>query len=439
MAIEVTMPKLSDTMEDGKILRWLKKTGERVAKGDVLAEVETDKADMELEADQDGVLDKILVEEGSSAAVGDVIAVLSRGDGGADADGDGGRAASAAKPKREGDGDEDGPASTAKSESKDEDEDAAAGSDSPEPARARSESRPRPPGPRPRGAAGGTDGRGSQEADGAKPRLRAASTPAPRESAAASPQPEERPQEQEAKGDAAPPSVRRGREGRREELSNVRRTVARRMAESKRDVPHFYITAEIRMAEAGKVKESLAAALPDGPAVSYTHILLRAVAIALRKHPRINARYAGEGAIEHPDGIHLGVAVAAEQGLIVAVVHDCADKALLEIAQDTRQVVERVRAGKPHGDDLSGGTFTISNLGMFPIDEFAAVINPPQAAVLAVGALVERPLARDGKVVIEPTMKVTLSSDHRVIDGAEAADFLRTLKGLLENPVQLLL
>ncbi|HUE38139.1 MAG TPA: dihydrolipoamide acetyltransferase family protein, partial [Candidatus Binatia bacterium] len=224
----------------------------------------------------------------------------------------------------------------------------------------------------------------------------------------------------------------------REELSKIRRTVARRMAESKREVPHFYMTAEIDMTQCASLKAQLGVVRSD-VAVSYTHLLLRAVALALEQHPRINARYAGEDAVEFSDGIHLGIAVALDEGLIVPVLHDCQTKDVFAIAEQARALVERVRAGKAEGGDLSGGTFTVSNLGMYPIDEFAAVINPPQAAVLAVGSLAERPVVHEGSVVARQTMRVTLSSDHRVIDGAEAAQFLQTLKQMLENAVRLVL
>jgi pyruvate dehydrogenase E2 component (dihydrolipoamide acetyltransferase) len=220
---------------------------------------------------------------------------------------------------------------------------------------------------------------------------------------------------------------------RREELSKIRRTVGRRMAESKRDVPHFYMTIEVDMSECVRLKDALKAARPDAPAVNYTHLLIRGVAIALLEHPRINARLAGE------DAIHIGIAVALEDGLIVPVLHDCGDKDVYTIAAEARELIERVRTGKPHGDDLSGGTFTISNLGMYPIDEFAAVINQPQSAVLAVGAIKDRAVVRAGEVAVAPTMRLTLSSDHRVIDGAEAAQFSATLLSLLENPVRLIL
>lgn len=376
MPVDIIMPKLSDTMEEGKILRWLKKPGEPVAVGDVLAEVETDKADMEIEAEVEGVLAKILVEEGGSVAVGQKIAVL-------DGSGNGERV----------------PRKASAAPAADPTEPAAA--EKPEPRKAVSEAR----GPRP------------------------TSPPPPRPATPPRPPTPRAPR-------AAPPRLAGGE--RREELSKIRRTVARRMTESKRDVPHFYMTAEVDMAECARLKASLAAARPDA-AASYTHLLLRAVAIALEQHPRINARYAGEDAVEFSDGIHLGIAVALEEGLIVPVLHDCQSKDVFTIAEEARALVERVRTGKAGGGDLSGGTFTVSNLGMYPIEEFAAVINPPQAAVLATGAVVERAVVRGGQIVARHTMRVTLSSDHRVIDGAEAAQFLATLKELLENPLRLVL
>jgi pyruvate dehydrogenase E2 component (dihydrolipoamide acetyltransferase) len=397
MALDVVMPKLSDTMEEGKILRWLKKPGDRVAKGEALAEVETDKADMELESEAAGVLGEILVDEGGSAAVGQKIATI--GDGGAN----GGETA--------------GNGSTSASASPPEERSTSARVEPPAKpvATARVEDRPArrtvPP-----------------------PTLPRAASPRP----VAKPAVASDPPVQIERAGRPPATARAAPAGAREELSRIRRTVARRMAESKRDVPHFYMTVEVDMAECTKLKTSLGTARPSA-GVSYTHLLLRAVALALAEHPRINARYVPDDVVEFPDGIHLGIAVALDEGLIVPVLHDCESKDVFEIASAARALVERVRAGKAEGGDLSGGTFTVSNLGMHPIDEFAAVINPPQAAVLAVGALAERPVARDGKVFASTTMRVTLSSDHRVIDGAEAARFLATLKGLLESPLRLVL
>jgi pyruvate dehydrogenase E2 component (dihydrolipoamide acetyltransferase) len=381
--VNVVMPKLSDTMEEGKILRWLKKPGERVAVGDVLAEVETDKADMELEAEAAGVLGKILIDEGGSAAVGEAIAQLT---------------------------DDDGAAETRTSEASTGAADASA-----------SKSDTRPPTPEPRGPR-----------PIVPPSPKAARPLGPRPAAARS----ERPVP--AASPVRPASAPAASRAAREELSKIRRTVARRMAESKREVPHFYMSADVDMSECARLKQSLATARPEPP-ISYTHLLLRGVALSLVKHPRINARYVADDAVEFSSAVHLGIAVALDDGLIVPVVHDCESKDLFAIAEAARALVERVRAGKAESGDLSGGTFTVSNLGMYPIEEFAAVINPPQAAVLAVGSLAERAVVRDSVVVARQTMRVTLSSDHRVIDGAEAAQFLQTLKELLENPVRLVL
>jgi pyruvate dehydrogenase E2 component (dihydrolipoamide acetyltransferase) len=379
MPVDVLMPKLSDTMEEGKILRWLKKPGDPVAIGDVIAEVETDKADMELEAEAAGMLSELLVEEGGSVAVGERIAVL------VDA--------------------------------------SAIVESAPPPPAAREEAEPvrpapeRPP-PSPRGR-GGPPPTAPPRTTAPPPRPAAPPPPAPR---------------------VAPtvPPPRAMAAARREELSKIRRTVARRMAESKREVPHFYVTAEFDMTECARLKTGLAELRSDVK-VSYTHLLLRAVALALLEHPRINARYVEGDAVEFSAGVHVGIAVAAEQGLIVPVLHDCETKGVFTIAAEATALVERVRTGKAEGGDLSGGTFTVSNLGMYPIEEFAAVINPPQAAVLATGAVAERAVVRDGVLAARRTVRATLSSDHRVIDGAEAAAFLQALKRLLENPLRLLL
>ena len=376
--MDVVMPKLSDTMEEGKILRWLKKPGDAIRVGDILAEVETDKADMELEAESAGVLAKILVEEGGSAAVGEKIAQLSEG------------GSAAAEPKAE--------TRPAKAE----------------PRESETEARPAP-----------------AAAPAAKPEARGPRPTVPPRAAGPRPVGPRPPAARPAPADRPAPSGR-------EELSKIRRTVARRMAESKREVPHFYMTAEIDMTQCVSLKAQLGAVRED-VSVSYTHLLLRGVALALGDHPRINARFAAEDAVEFSNGIHLGIAVALDEGLIVPVLHDVQDKDVFAIALAARALVERVRAGKAEGGDLSGGTFTVSNLGMYPIEEFAAVINQPQAAVLAVGSLAERPVAKDGTVSARQTMRVTLSSDHRVIDGAEAAQFLQTLKRTMENPVRLLL
>jgi pyruvate dehydrogenase E2 component (dihydrolipoamide acetyltransferase) len=412
MSTTIVMPKLSDTMEDGKILRWLKKPGDRVNAGDVLAEVETDKADMEIEADSAGVLAELKVPEGESAAVGDVIAVLSD-------------SASSSPPEKTPEADEEHeepeapPARAARSTSREE------SGNGGEEGGARAT-----PVAKKMAAERGVD---LKEIRGSGPggRVVKRDLEAAREPA----KPAAKPSAEEPAPRAARPAAEAGN---REPLSTIRRTIGRRMTESKRDAPHFYLTTEIEMTECARLKSALDASRPDGPKISYTHLLLRAIALALTQHPRVNARFAGDS-IEFPPAINLGLAVALDDGLIVPVIHDCEKKDVFEIALTARAVVDRVRAGKPHGDDLSGGTFTLSNLGMYEVDEFSAVINPPQAAVLATGSVLERPVVRNGAIVAAPTMRATLSCDHRVLNGAEGAEFLQTLKRRLENPIELVL
>jgi pyruvate dehydrogenase E2 component (dihydrolipoamide acetyltransferase) len=209
------------------------------------------------------------------------------------------------------------------------------------------------------------------------------------------------------------------------------------MAESMREAPHFYVTTEIDMSEAVRLRAALKASDRVTVDVTYTHFLIKAVALALQRHPRLNASFAGD-ARELKAEINVGIAVALEDGLIVPVLHNCDQLSLLDIAAHTNSLVERARAGKPTAEDLHGGTFTISNLGMLPVEHFTAIINPPQGAILAVGAIKERPIARNGEVHVAHTMMVTLSCDHRILDGMTGGQFLAELKKLLENPVGLM-
>jgi pyruvate dehydrogenase E2 component (dihydrolipoamide acetyltransferase) len=227
------------------------------------------------------------------------------------------------------------------------------------------------------------------------------------------------------------------RTGRKEPFSRIRATIAKRMTESMREIPHFYVTSEIDMSEAVRLRAALKASDRVSEDMTYTHFLIKAVAIALQRHPRLNASFAEDGR-ELKAEINLGLAVALEDGLIVPVLHNCDKLSLLDIAAQANALVERARSGKPTTEDLSGGTFTISNLGMLPVDHFTAIINPPQGAILAVGAIKERPVVRDGEVRVAHTMMVTLSCDHRILDGFTGGQFLAELKKLLENPVGLM-
>jgi pyruvate dehydrogenase E2 component (dihydrolipoamide acetyltransferase) len=226
--------------------------------------------------------------------------------------------------------------------------------------------------------------------------------------------------------------------GGRVELSRIRRTTAKRMGEAKREIPHFYATTEIAMDEAVRLKEALVALEAEYDGLTYTHLLVKAVGLALRRVPELNASYDGDAMVLH-DAVNVGVATAVDDGLVVPIIRNCDREPLARIVQQARGLLERARSGRFGGDDLSGGTFTVSNLGMYPVSEFAAVINPPQAAILAVGTIRETPVVRAGQIVVGRMMSVTVSCDHRIIDGVLAGRFLRELKGLLENPLALVL
>ena len=425
MATEVIMPRMSDTMEEGKILTWLKEVGDRVEVGDIIAEVETDKADMEMEALDDGFLTEIRSQEGESVPVGGVIALL----------GEEAEIGLAPAP----------PAHTVSS------------SVSTPPAEKRTETKASPPAAKKvrkirEAAPKKPPARKKNERILASPIVRKIATERGIELARVRGSgPGGRIIKQDLEGaEAAPAAVAaelgspplsspaaRPPTGRVEPFSRMRATIAKRMADSMREAPHFYVTTEIDMSEAVRLRTSLKLSDRVSAEVTYTHLLVKAVAVALGRHPRLNASFSGDGR-ELKAEINVGIAVALDDGLIVPVLHDCQAMSLLDIAAQANALVERARTGKPTTQDLSGGSFTISNLGMYPVEHFTAVINPPQAAILATSAIKERPTVRDGQIVISRTMMATLSCDHRVLDGATAAQFLEELKNLLENPVGLM-
>ncbi len=453
MAIEILMPRLSDTMEEGKILKWLKKVGDEIEVGDIIAEVETDKADMEMEALDAGVLVEIRVREGDSAPVNAVIALLSE-DGVASVNPPEPQKPEAKKPEVS------APAVSAAEEEQrprtkptDEERPTAEGV-SRQPATAperkvrelrESRTRREPPALAPaetrmlasplvkrmaqeqginlsqvRGS--GPGGRiVKQDLDAYASQARPVVAPA-------------QPQPQPPQSAALPAAARTGR---KEPFSRMRATIAKRMAESMREIPHFYVTSEIDMSEAVRLRAALKASDRVTVDVTYTHFLVKAVAIALQRHPRLNASFAEDGR-EFKAEINVGLAVALDDGLIVPVLHACDSLSVLDIAAQANALVERARSGKPTSEDLSGGTFTISNLGMLPVEHFTAIINPPQGAILAVGAIKERAVARGGEARVAHTMMVTLSCDHRILDGMTGGQFLAELKKLLENPVGLM-
>ena len=422
---EVNMPKLSDTMEEGTVIEWKRKSGDAVKKGDVLAEVESDKASFELESDADGVL-SIVVEAGKPVPVGDLIANIGKA----------GEASSPSKPKAE-------PKAEQKSGALEPKDGAEAAVVEPV-AAAEPEAEPEPVAAAADAAAGdgarikaspiaarlaaelgvdlaqlkgsGPEGRIVKEDVLAAGRRPGASGKAP--------------------GRSAP--ARTGPEVEHEELTRIQTIVARRMVESKTTVPHFYLTTEVRMDEAVRVQKQLRETVTGAEKLTISDLVMRACALALRTHPEVNASWGGDH-IEVKRRINIGFAVAQPKGLVVPVLKDVDAKDLVQISIESRQLIERARAGKPSPADLEGGTFSISNLGMFGITDFAAVVNVPEAAILAVGAVTDRPVVEAGQVVPGKTMQMTLSVDHRVLYGANGAQFLAEVRRLLENPVSLVL
>ena len=432
-------------MEEGKVLTWLKQVGDHVEIGDIIAEVETDKADMEMEALDEGILIQILIPVGGSVPVGGVLALLGTADElGTQTTVSPAVVTQPAENKQPieitVEAAESSPpgASISKVRELRELRETRALN---EPVNAASAERliaspvvrrmaeelnldlSQIPGTGPGGRIVKRDIEAHTGQGASAREAQAVPVPSP-ESA---PSVHIGPQVSPASSGA----------GKLEPFSRMRATIAKRMSESMREAPHFYLTSEIDMSEAVRLRTSLKASDRVMEDVTYTHLLMKAAAIALVRHPRLNASFAGD-ARAYKEEIHIGLAVSLDDGLIVPVLHGCEQLSLLDIAAQTNALVERARTGKPKAEDLSGGTFTISNLGMLPIDHFTAIINQPQGAILAVGAIKERAVVRDGQVTIAATMMATLSCDHRIIDGMTGGQFLEELKNLLENPVGLM-
>ena len=452
---EIDMPRMSDTMEEGRIVRWLKQVGDRVEKGDPLAEVETDKAVMQLESYLAGTLEKLLLGEGDSAPIGTPIAVI----------GSGAEAAKASAPSEAPAqvGPVTGVASPQASSTTREPLDATRTPQTQEveaPAPARHDGERIKSSPIARRIAeeqgvdlAGIDGSGPggriiredverylshQREAPAQPQARPTQAPAPTPAPAGAPAPRPTPP-----APTQPVAAQAGGEDQVIELSRMRRTIGERMAESKWPVPHFYLTSEVDMGEAMSLRKRLNEAwAPES--VGVNDLIVRASALALRKFPAVNSAYAPAKDGQPPKVIqrgrvNVGVAVAVPgEGLLVPVVHDADRKGLREIASVSKGLVERARTEKPQSSDFGGGTFSISNLGMYDVEEFIAVINPPESAILAVGSIKQTPAVVDGEVKVAQRMKVTLSGDHRVFSGETGARFLQEVKRLLQNPLDLL-
>jgi pyruvate dehydrogenase E2 component (dihydrolipoamide acetyltransferase) len=434
---DVAMPRLSDSMEEGTILKWLKSDGDEVSKGEELVEIETDKANMTYEADQEGTL-KIVAQEGDTLAVGETIASIGGGSNGASAETAPKEEEPPAEPEPEPEQEEQ-PAERPTATAEPEPEPAPSGGNgdggrtkaSPVARRMARElglELAQLQGTGPGGRIVKADVEAAAKGDGAKVEAPAA--------------PEPEPEREEPK---APPAVVSGEaqtgkgETTTQDLTRLQQTVARRMAESKATAPDFVLNIDVDMEEAVDLRKRLKAAATEGqPVPSFNDFVVKAAALALVDFPRANGAYR-DGKFELYSRVNVGVAVAGQDALVVPTVFDADSKSLGQIAKESRALAERVRAGAITPPELSSGTFTVSNLGMFGIQSFVAVINPPQAAILAVGAMQPTPVVRDGEVVVRNIMRLTLACDHRILYGADAAVFLGRIRERLENPLQLAL
>jgi pyruvate dehydrogenase E2 component (dihydrolipoyllysine-residue acetyltransferase) len=449
MATEITMPRLSDSMEEGTILKWLVDEGGEVKKGEPLVEIETDKANMTYEADTDGTLVEVLAKEGETKAVGDAIARVgdaSEKGGGSEGDEDDEADAGDADDDADADGDGDGDASgDDEAEAGDEDSDADADDDADDDDAEESEADADD------GDEDGDDsdsGDESDSRDGGGERIKA--SPVARRlaeqegvelQAVEGTGPGGRITKADVEGASGEGQKRSagGAKGAVEvtELTRLQQTVSRRMAESKATAPDYVLTLDVDMTLAVELRERLNDAAEHPP--SFNDMVIKAVANALREFPRVNGAYR-DGKFEQYSRVNVGVAVAAQDALVVPTIFDADSKSLGQIARDAYELAEKVREGKITPPEVAGGTFTVSNLGMYGIDEFTAVINPPQAAILTVGALKKKPAVDDnGRIVARDQMRLSLVSDHRILYGADAAEFLARVRELLEQPLQLAL
>jgi pyruvate dehydrogenase E2 component (dihydrolipoamide acetyltransferase) len=441
MATKVVMEALSPTMEEGRLVKWLKNEGDAVKNGDVLAEVETDKAIMELVARGEGVLRKRLLPEGDASPVGALIAVIAGPDENIDAIvGAAGAQAAAGEAPRSSQAVV-APASPAIAVP-------APPAPSSAPAGAAPPAPPPPPAPAaapapPPAPAGDNGGRlrssplarrlaserglDLQAVQGSGPGGRIVRRDIEAAAAAGPPA--------AAAPAARPLAAAPGEAWRDVPLSQIRKTIARRLSESIGPIPTFYLTAEFDLERVAEMRTAMVA-MGDEYKVSYNDILLKATATALAQHPECNAHWLGDQ-IRYFNRVHIGMAVAIEEGLITPVIFDADRKRMSEISREAKELAKRARERKLKPEEYTGSTFSVSNLGMFGIDQFTAIINPPEAGILAIGAMEEKPVLVDGAFVPRKRIRVTMSCDHRVIDGATGAKFLQTLRRLVENPLML--
>jgi len=409
VATNVYMEALSPTMEEGRVVKWHKRDGDPVKTGETLAEVETDKAVMDLVARADGVLRQVAAAEGQTVPVGSVVAVIV-------APGEAVGAAPAPAPK---------PA-------------------------------PAPSGSGERGAVPSTAAAADATRVKASPLARRIAKEAGVDLklvTGTGPGGRVTKRDLEARAGAAQPALQRevplpaprspvvtgGGEAYQDvPLTQIRKTIAKRLATSLGPVPHFFLTTEVDMERANEARDALNKQLGDQGKVSFNDIIIKATAHALTKHPACNAWFQ-EDHIRYWHEVHIGMAVAVEDGLITPVIRNAGLKSLADIGREAKELAERARNRRLQPNEYTGATFSVSNLGMFDIDQFTAVINPPEAGIIAVGSIVQKPVVVDGQLGARRRMRITMSCDHRVIDGATGAAFLRTLKQMLENPLAMLL
>lgn len=418
MAEVVNMPRLSDTMEEGTVAQWHKKIGDKVEEGDLLAEIETDKATMEFEAFQEGVLLHIGVEEGNTAPVDSILAIL--GEEGEDISAllNGGSNTSAEAEKEK----------EAEVEESPKGEESAQATDNTQQVSNNSDRVKASPLAKKLAEDKGVDlsqvkgsGEGGRivkrDVDEFKVETKTAPAAAKVNMGTA--------------GDAP-----KGMSYDELSVSQMRKTIARRLSESKFSAPHFYLTLDIDMDNAIDARKRINAVAPQK--ISFNDFVIKAAAVALKQHPVINSSWAGD-TIRRNHDINIGMAVAVDEGLLVPVIRNADQKGLATINTEAKEFAAKARDKKLQPSEWEGNTFTISNLGMFGIEEFTAIINAPDACILAVGGIKQVPVVKDGAVVPGNVMKITLSCDHRVVDGASGAAFLNTMKGILENPLNMLL
>jgi pyruvate dehydrogenase E2 component (dihydrolipoamide acetyltransferase) len=461
---EVSMPRLSDTMQEGTITRWLKKPGDEVKKGDIIAEVETDKANMEVESYDAGILEQILINEGETAPIGQTIAVLGSGEnvqqGGQPKQANGQQNGQS----READVEPQKPSDNGKSEkAPTAAEDPTGANPSAEVERSlASDNKAQAQG----AEAQSTSSDGSIKASPLARRIaeehginigqikgsgpggrivrddvedfleQQRNQPAQAAQSTQTPAPAQASQPTAQQAPAAPSAQQQGDEVRN--ISSMQKTIARRLAESKQNVPHFYVSNEVDLTDALALRQQLNSNVGEGGVkISVNDLIVKACALALEKFPDVNSSYK-DGQFIHHQRVNVGIAVDIPNGLVVPVIRDANIKGVRSIARETKALAEKARAGKLAPDDFSGGTFSVSNLGMMDVTEFVPIINPPEAAILAVASARKTFVPVNGQPVVRDIMPLTVSADHRILYGAMVARFLQEVKRLLQNPYDLL-